>query len=86
MNLAFTTVGWEHYIYWMSKDKKTHKKILALIKDALRNPEAGLGKPEPLKYGKSGNWSRRINKSDRFVYCIQDDVLWVVSLRGHYTD
>lgn len=57
-----------------------------LIKDARCNPFEGIGKPEPLKYGFSGAWSRRINDKDRLTYYLKDDVLVIVGCKGHYDD
>ena len=51
-------------------DKKILKHINELIKDILRNPYQGKGKPEPLKYELEGYWSRKINKEHRLVYCL----------------
>ena len=49
------------------------------------DPKAGIGKPELLKNGLSGLWSRRINKEHRIVYKItSDNTLEILSLRGHY--
>ena len=58
MNISFTTNAWEDYLYWQKMDKKTVKRINELVKDIMRNPFEGLGKPEPLKYDLSGKWSR----------------------------
>ena len=41
--------GWEDYLYWQQIDRKMVQKINDLIRDALRNPFTGIGKPEPLK-------------------------------------
>lgn len=41
--------AWEDYIYWQMTDKKILKHINELIKDILRNPYQGKGKPEPLQ-------------------------------------
>ena len=46
--------AWEDYLYWQKTDKRILKRINALIKDILRNPYDGIGKPEALKYGWSG--------------------------------
>ena len=46
-------VAWEDYVYWQTQDKKTLKKINALLKDIDRNGYTGIGKPEPLV----GDWS-----------------------------
>ena len=44
----------------------------------------GIGKPELLKYGLSGQWSRRINEEHRIIYDVINNVLNIYSLRGHY--
>ncbi len=76
--------AWEDYLYWQIQDKKTLKRINALIKDAERNPFSGIGKPEPLKGNLSGFWSRRIDDANRLVYRIRHDTLEILSCRGHY--
>lgn len=68
MNLAWTELAWEDYLYWQSTDKKILQRINDLIKDIKRSPFAGIGKPEPLKFEFAGKWSRRINEEHRLVY------------------
>ncbi len=62
MDLAFQTHAWEDYLYWQQQDGKILQRINELIKDTLRSPFKGIGKPEPLKGDLSGCWSRRINE------------------------
>lgn len=76
--------AWEDYLYWQNQDKKTLKRINALIKDILRNPFEGIGKPEPLKYNMTGYWSRRIDDTNRIVYRYENDTLYIISCRYHY--
>ena len=76
--------AWNDYIYWQTQDKKTLKRINALIKDIKRSPFEGIGKPEPLKNNLSGMWSRRIDEEDRIVYYEEDGILYIISCRGHY--
>lgn len=78
--------AWNDYIYWQQQDKKTIKRINQLIKDVERNCFSGIGKPEPLKGGLSGFWSRRIDDTNRLVYRINEDVLEILSCKGHYND
>ena len=59
MRLLWEDRAWNDYIYWQSQDKKTLKRINALIKDMQRSPFDGIGKPEALKEDLSGVWSRR---------------------------
>ena len=82
--LKFTDEGWDSYVYWQTQDRKTLKRINDLVKDVQRDPFAGIGKPEPLKHGLSGCWSRRIDESTRFVYMVNDVELIVISCRYHY--
>ena len=83
-NIIWTLAAWEDYTYWQSQDKKTLKRINALIKDAMREPFVGIGKPEPLKENLSGFWSRRIDDTHRLVYCIDGNYLVVIACRYHY--
>ena len=84
MKLTFSTKAWEQYIYWQTTDKKILKRINLLIKDIQRVPHEGIGKPEPLKHGLSGYWSRRINDEHRIVYRQQDGSILIAQLRYHY--
>ncbi len=76
--------AWADYLYWQMQDKKTLKRINLLLKDILRNPYEGIGKPEPLKGKLSGFWSRRIDDSNRLVYRIVEDTCCVHQCKGHY--
>ena len=84
MKLIFAGQAWEDYLYWQNTDRKILKRINLLIKDVMREPFDGLGKPEPLKHALSGYWSRRINDEHRIVYAIQNDSLLIAQLRYHY--
>jgi toxin YoeB len=86
MNKLFTDEGWEDYIYWLSEDKKTLKRVNDLLKDIDRNGNDGIGKPEHLKGDKHGYWSRRINEKDRLVYKIKDNAIIIIACRTHYGD
>jgi toxin YoeB len=82
--LTWTAVAWEDYLYWQGQDRKTLKRINALIQDALRHPFEGIGKPEALRENLSGFWSRRIDDTHRLVYTVQDDELAIIACRYHY--
>ena len=86
MKLLWEDHAWDDYMYWHTQDKKTLKKINSLIKDMMRNPFEGIGKPEPLKENLSGFWSRRIDETNRIVYYQERDTLYIVSCREHYDD
>lgn len=84
MRLAWYEDAWDDYVWWQPQDKKTLKRINALIRDAQRSPYEGIGKPEPLKNNLSGWWSRRIDESNRLVYKVQDGLLIIAECRTHY--
>jgi toxin YoeB len=84
MRLVFTSQGWEDYTYWQRTDRPTVRRINRLLDDALRDPASGIGKPEPLKYGISGAWSRRITEEHRLVYLVLDGDLAILQARYHY--
>ncbi|MGI5064861.1 Txe/YoeB family addiction module toxin [Treponema putidum] len=81
---AWDEDAWMDYVYWQTEDKKTLKRINMLIKDIERNGHNGLGSPEPLKENLSGFWSRRIDKKNRLVYRIVDNVIQIIQCRTHY--
>ena len=83
--LTFTLYAWEYDLYWQTQDKKTLKRINALLKDIDRNGSEGIGKPEPLK-DCEGYWSRRIDDVNRLVYRISDKEIEIIQCKGHYTD
>jgi toxin YoeB len=84
VKLVFTPQGWDDYLYWQRVDRTVLKRINRLIDDARRDPTTGIGKPEPLEYGISGSWSRRITEEHRLVYQVLDGDLVVLQARYHY--
>ena len=83
-NISFSPIAWDEYLYWQNIDKKTLRRINLLLKDIIRDPCKGIGKPEPLRH-REGCWSRRIDDKNRLVYVIGEDIT-VVSCKGHYED
>lgn len=84
VTISWFDEAWQDYLYWQKTDKKTLRKINALIKEIQREPFSGIGKPEPLKYNLSGYWSRRIDEKNRLVYGYEAGVLIILSCRYHY--
>jgi len=82
--LAFEPSEWEDYLYFKNSDKTVSKKIDKLIKESLREPFDGIGKPEKLRENLSGYWSRRITQEHRLVYKYEDETLTIASCRFHY--
>lgn len=87
MTITFAEEAWEEYLYWQTQDKRTLKRINRLLQSVNRDGALqGIGKPELLKYGKSGLMSRRIDEANRLVYEISNNQIIVKSCKGHYED
>ena len=86
MDKRWTDEAWEDYIYWQTEDRKTLKKINALIKDIERDPFIGIGKPEPLRGNLSGYWSRHVDEKNRIIYKVQGEQLLIVQCKTHYSE
>lgn len=84
MNLVFTPQAWQDYLYWQTTDMRQVKRINQLLKEIAREPFAGVGKPEPLKFELQGCWSRRIDGEHRVVYKVTGSSVWLLLLRYHY--
>ncbi|MCC7128387.1 MAG: Txe/YoeB family addiction module toxin [Microbacteriaceae bacterium] len=84
-SLAFDRDAWDDYLFWQTQDRKTLKRINALIADILRgDPFEGIGNPEPLKHQLAGTWSRRIDDVNRLVYLVTDSHVFILQARDHY--
>ena len=79
MRLSFSIEAWEDYIWFQEHDKAVLKRMNSLIKDVLRSPFEGLGKPEALKSNLSGFWSRRITEEHRLIYSATETEVLVLS-------
>lgn len=77
--------AWEDYTHWQSEDRRVLKRINLLLKDIERNGNEGIGKPEALKHGFHGYWSRRITDEHRLVYHLADDQILIAQCRFHYS-
>ena len=78
--------AWIDYQYWLTQDKKTLRRINALLKEIARTggTKSGIGKAELLKHSKEGLSSVRIDGKNRLTYRVDGDVVRIVSCRGHY--
>lgn len=84
MQLVFAPQAWADYLHWQGTDPKQVKRINLLLKEIVREPFGGIGKPEPLRHAFQGWWSRRIDGEHRVVYKVVGDQLWIAQLRYHY--
>ena len=78
--------AWDDYVGWQAQDRKTLKRINALIRSIERNGYSCIGNPEPLRENLSGWWSVRIDGKNRIVFRIEGGELVIASCRGHYED
>lgn len=86
MKLVWDEAAWEQYLYWQQTDLAILRKINALLKECLRTPYKGTGKPEALKGNLRGYWSRRITQEHRLVYKATADELRIAACRFHYDE
>ena len=87
MEIAYTPDAQKDIAWWKENgDPATKKKIQRLLEEMALHPRTGTGKPEQLTGDLAGCWSRRINKKDRIIYQIHDNLVLVLvlSMRGHY--
>lgn len=84
MKLVFHEKAWDDYLCWQAQDKKRLHRVNELIRECVRTPFSGTGKPEPLRGPLSGWWSRRITREHRLVYRVLDDQIQIAQCRYHY--
>lgn len=84
MILSWDEAAWNDYLRWQTEDRRILKRINQLIKDIDRHGNEGIGKPEALKHGLSGYWSRRITDEHRLVYKIVGNEIRIAACRYHY--
>lgn len=70
--------------YWVDVNRKTALRALDLVEAILRDPYAGIGKPEPLRHQLAGAWSRRLTEEHRIVYLVSTDRIDFLQARYHY--
>jgi toxin YoeB len=88
MKLVFSPSAWSDYLYWQQTDPAVLARANEVIRDALRSPFTGIGKPEPLVGTLKGWWSRRLTREHRLVYRVtgtgETQALEIAGCRFHY--
>lgn len=89
MRFVWDQNAWADYVFWQTQDRRVLKRINEVLRDIARGagihePNSGIGKPEALKHGLHGYWSRRITDEHRLVYKVVDDEVRIASCRFHY--
>lgn len=70
--------------WWVENDRTTALRLLRLVEVVLRDPFAGIGKPEPLKHQLAGVWSRRLTQEHRVIYLVTPSRVHFLQARYHY--
>ena len=82
--MVFQPEFFEDLKHWVTTDRKTALQVLTLVEAIQRDPFAGIGKPEPLKYLAPETWSRRLTQEHRLVYLVRDEQIDFLQARYHY--
>lgn len=83
--IIFEGDTWQRYEALREKDKNMHKTLRRILQEMQRgDPATGTGKPEALKHGLSGLWSRRLSLKDRLVYRFDEEGIHIFAIGGHY--
>ncbi|HEX5720608.1 MAG TPA: Txe/YoeB family addiction module toxin [Thermoanaerobaculia bacterium] len=84
-SIVFEGGTWERYEDLRRRDAAMHRVLCRQLREMQRgDPATGTGKPEPLRYGLTGLWSRRLSHADRLIYRFDDGNLYVIAIGGHY--
>lgn len=81
---VFSTHFLKDMEYWTRTDRRTAIRLLRLVREILKAPFGGIGKPEPLKRELAGLWSRRLTQEHRVVYEVVKNEVRFLQARHHY--
>jgi toxin YoeB len=88
VKLTFSSRAWDEYLEWQGEDRRGLARLNVMLKECMRDPFRGIGKPEPLGGNLSGWWSRRLNQEHRLVYRVigkgEAQALEVAQCQYHY--
>jgi len=85
MEIKLTPPAERDLNHWKkTNNQQVLKRIRELLESILASPFIGIGKPEALKYQLTGRWSRRIDRENRLVYSVEDSIVFIYSMKGHY--
>ena len=86
-SIVFEGDTWGRYEDLRARDKPLHRNLCRLIQEMQRgDPALGTGKPEPLRHGLSGLWSRRLSQKDRLIYRFDDAAIYIFAIGGHHAE
>ena len=70
--------------FWVETDRRSALRVMDLVEAVMRDPFAGIGKPEPLKHMGGNVWSRRVTQEHRLVYLVAHERVDFLMCRYHY--
>ena len=86
-SIVFEGDTWGRHEDLRTRDRQLHRNLRRLIQETQRgDPGTGTGKPEPLRHGLAGLWSRRLSQKDRVIYRFDDSAISIFAIGGHYDD
>lgn len=86
-SIIFEGDTWDAYESLRTQDKQLHQSLCRILKEMqCGDPGVGTGKPERLKHGLAGCWSRRLSRKDRLIYKFDDVAIYIFAIGGHYED
>jgi toxin YoeB len=74
----------EDLVWFIKNDRKLALRTLDLVEAIVADPFVGIGKPEALRFGLAGCWSRRITQEHRLVYRVTAERIDFLQARFHY--
>ena len=80
----FSTRFLDDVEHWVRTDRRTALRLLRIVRETIRNPSEGIGKPEPLRGELQGLWSRRLTQEHRVVYQVVEGGVRFLQGRYHY--
>jgi toxin YoeB len=70
--------------HWIGTEPRTALRVIRIVLEVARDPRHGIGKPEPLRHDRAGDWSRRIDLTHRLLYRFDDSAVEFIAARFHY--
>ncbi len=86
-NLEWQSEAWSEYVELQQNEKAKLRRVNSLLKDIMRNGyQCSEGKPEMLKGDLSGYASVRIDKKNRLIFKVTENLVTVIACGNHYSD
>jgi toxin YoeB len=84
--IEFTVEAAKEALRLKKSEPQAYRKLEKLLQELQEHPATGTGKPKLLSGNRAGQWSRRITHKHRLVYTVENEVVFIVAIWGHYND